>query len=710
MSHSNSASIALDGIIAVRATSAASFDASVGVNAHIDSGAVVWENTTLLLQEMAYLGASNIRDGTPYASYLSVYVALAQAGIKFDLEQSNATQGPFTTVSALADTDRADTLVAAVPGSVESMEGANEYNINSYNLNGITSEADGISWGVLDDQNLRAAVQADANLVGVPVVAASVEDVTVPAFGIAPYIDVANAHVYFGVGDQLQTNETTELGWAQASAPGKPIWVTEAGISSSGYGTSFWGVTDQATQGVIDTNVLLDGWYNGVGKTFFYDLMDDGTVSTDQDDNFGLFNQNGTPKPVATDIHNLTTILADPNGRSFSPGTLDYTISGMPSTALSMLLEKADGSYWLVIWNAIATLYNGSANVTPTTSNVNVTLGSANYDTNVYNPIQGATAVSSLSRITSVALALSADPLIVEISAIPTISLSAPGTAQEASVGSGVTITETVTTTNLFGNVYEEVLTANGTVESSYVPVALTMGVGSSSVHLAKTGDTIRVVDNPTAQTVAATSSSVTITDPVVPPPLIITGSGPDTLALLVSEDAWNGNAQFTLSVDGKQIGGTETATALHSMDQMQTFDVLGLFPAGNHIATVDFLNDAYGGTPTTDRNLYVTGASIDDAVVPGAALTEYSQGPRASISWLPAPTRRPRRPRRVMDLTRWRCWFPRTPGTVTLSLLSRSMASRSAAPKQPPRSIQWGRRRNVSTTLIHPGSEFKLC
>jgi hypothetical protein len=113
------------------------------------------------------------------------------------------------------------------------------------------------------------------------------------------------------------------------------------------------------------------------------------------------------------------------------------------------------------------------------------------------------------------------------------------------------------------------------------------------------------------------------------PAPVTI-GSGPDTLALQVSEDAYLGDAQFTVSVDGHQIGGTQTTTASHAAGQTQTFNVLGTFAAGSHTATVNFLNDAYGGSPSTDRNLYVNGATIDGSVVSGATLTEHFQGPQS--------------------------------------------------------------------------------
>jgi len=105
-------------------------------------------------------------------------------------------------------------------------------------------------------------------------------------------------------------------------------------------------------------------------------------------------------------------------------------------------------------------------------------------------------------------------------------------------------------------------------------------------------------------------------------------GTGNDTISLYVSEDAYQGDAQFTISVDGAQIGGVQTTQAQHASGQNDVFNVLGDFGIGPHTVTVDFLNDAYGGTPGTDRNLYV------DRIVRGVSSTTinaalYSAGPR---------------------------------------------------------------------------------
>ncbi len=128
-------------------------------------------------------------------------------------------------------------------------------------------------------------------------------------------------------------------------------------------------------------------------------------------------------------------------------------------------------------------------------------------------------------------------------------------------------------------------------------------------------------------QTVGAASPPATVTPVTTAPATLSVGSGPNTLALQVSEDAYQGNAQFTVSVDGTQIGGTQTATASHGAGQTQTVNVLGTFGAGPHTATINFLNDAWGGTAATDRNLYVNSATLAGTAVSNAGLNLLSGG-----------------------------------------------------------------------------------
>lgn len=105
-------------------------------------------------------------------------------------------------------------------------------------------------------------------------------------------------------------------------------------------------------------------------------------------------------------------------------------------------------------------------------------------------------------------------------------------------------------------------------------------------------------------------------------------GSGSDTLVLSVSQDAYGDNAQFTVSLDGQQVGDVLTVSSLHGSGTSDTVNVFADLSAGPHTVTVNFLNDAYNGTPDTDRNLYVDSATYDGAAVSGAAQVLYSSGP----------------------------------------------------------------------------------
>ncbi len=113
------------------------------------------------------------------------------------------------------------------------------------------------------------------------------------------------------------------------------------------------------------------------------------------------------------------------------------------------------------------------------------------------------------------------------------------------------------------------------------------------------------------------------------PPPsnAATVGSGADRLALKISEDAYQGDAQYTVSVDGQQVGGTLTARSSHAAGQDDLLTVLGNWGSGGHSVSVNFLNDAYGGSQSTDRNLYVDGATIDGAAVPNSTVPLYSDG-----------------------------------------------------------------------------------
>ena len=101
----------------------------------------------------------------------------------------------------------------------------------------------------------------------------------------------------------------------------------------------------------------------------------------------------------------------------------------------------------------------------------------------------------------------------------------------------------------------------------------------------------------------------------------------PSTIAVNVSEDAWQGDAQFTVSIDGTQVGGTQTASALHSGGDSNIVPLAAILSAGAHTVQIHFINDAYGGSPTTDRNLYVNSIALNGVTESGTTATMFSGG-----------------------------------------------------------------------------------
>ena len=99
--------------------------------------------------------------------------------------------------------------------------------------------------------------------------------------------------------------------------------------------------------------------------------------------------------------------------------------------------------------------------------------------------------------------------------------------------------------------------------------------------------------------------------DPVV-------GSGntvsPHTLQLILTQDAYQGNAQFSMSLDGMSSGAvTVSEVALTKDARAEMFSWSGSITDRAHEIGVTFLNDAWGGSDATDRNVHVMGVIYDN-------------------------------------------------------------------------------------------------
>jgi len=101
-------------------------------------------------------------------------------------------------------------------------------------------------------------------------------------------------------------------------------------------------------------------------------------------------------------------------------------------------------------------------------------------------------------------------------------------------------------------------------------------------------------------------------------------------LLLRVSEDQYSGDASFVVAVDSVQISRTQSATANHPAKHWQDITFTGDFGSNPGQISVQFLNDAWGGTAALDRNLYVASLTLNGVVYQGSSADNRAGGPTA--------------------------------------------------------------------------------
>ena len=367
--------------------SAFQFTNGVGVNTHIAYTDGLYSNLPLLISDMQYLGVTQIRDGVSNGANgsapLSSYITVAQAGMNFTL--CIYADGDTNNQDILNELAEMDQIEQAVPGSITAIGGANEINNEPVTFNGLT----GIAAAEAQQSDLVADVAADPNLAGVPVVYFTGYDAgNVPVgpdpitSGLANYDDQHPYPGYLNGSNAPAPYVSRNCGNTSglpipypnltaadcATAPG---YFTETGYTTNPSEPNNQGVT-AAQKAYYSADLLFDAMNPTEGNVThvdLYDLMDAYAPGSYQgDDLFGLFsyaNGSQAPTPAAVYIANIMADLADTgaNAASFVPTAESFTVTGLPATGNSLLIEKSNRTYWLAIWSEPAVL-SATATVT----------------------------------------------------------------------------------------------------------------------------------------------------------------------------------------------------------------------------------------------------------------------------------------------------------------------------------------------------------
>jgi hypothetical protein len=385
------------------ATSAAAFIATLGINTHIDFDADGYQNLANVESDIAYLGVKIIRDSAEVATDAQTWLQVAQAtGAKFDDYIAEGSPADMAANLALV-------TQLAQEGILTSIEGGDEeddaYPVSLGNSAQITAQ-------------FQQQVYALGQQLGLPVInmsfgagwtAANNWEGDYPTVGnLAGYANYANAHTYPLAGQLPGSSIATLNTLAQMAASNRPVITTEIGWSTATF--------SETTIAKYVLDATMDGITDGDAGMYFYGLFDDGSG------NWGLFNADGTPRPAATALHDLTSLLADTgaNAATFTPGSLNDSLSGTETGDNSMLIEKSDGSFWLSLWNETE-----AAN-TPHTVTVN--LGVQATTVVEYDPLTGTSSIASWSNVSSVQVSVPDHPVLLEIVPAAGASTTTPAT------------------------------------------------------------------------------------------------------------------------------------------------------------------------------------------------------------------------------------------------------------------------------------------
>lgn len=355
-----------------KAVAASTFLNSIGINLHVDQG----YDPESYIKPLLYTGIREVRDGP---RHISADIMLHdRVGVHFAIFGWD--------IKSLLNSTRK----LARAGALLAIEGPNEPNNFKITFDG--KQGGGVSGSWLPvaafQRTLYEAVRADPVLSRYPVfdtseVGAETSNVCLQFLKIPPdtrcpypagtrFADYANVHNYVsGNGGIYGPNQawhaaspTLNTWWDGLYANYGDTWrrhyigyptkilaslprvTTETGWDSK---ADAGGLTVQAA---MLTDAYLAQFARGWSYTFIYEMRDgEGGVGYQ-----GLYD-GANPKPAATYLHNLTSILADRSVIN-KLGSVSFSIKDTSKTVHSLLLQKSDGQFDLVVWDERVQGYN----------------------------------------------------------------------------------------------------------------------------------------------------------------------------------------------------------------------------------------------------------------------------------------------------------------------------------------------------------------
>ena len=320
---------------------------SIGVNTHMNYFDTSYGDYPIVKQRLAALGVRHIRDKAHLSgnaryneTVYGMYRELAGLGIR-----SNLIVDPRSPGLGYVNSQKIESMARMAGNALESFEGPNEYD-----LSGVSTWAENLHEY---QEDLYTSVKDSETTSDIPVLApALAHHSNAEELGyLGAYLDYGNMHPYPDGELPASQRLSKNLSDTRKVSGDNPIVVTETGYHNALSWTGPHAGVSARAAGKYVPRTYLEYFNRGIERTFYYELMNPRPDPTndDREKNFGLLRNDGSHKPAYTSLKNLIHLLEDP-GPAFKTKSLDYSLTGETSRVHRTLLQKRDGSFYLVLW------------------------------------------------------------------------------------------------------------------------------------------------------------------------------------------------------------------------------------------------------------------------------------------------------------------------------------------------------------------------
>ena len=395
----------------------------IGINTHLKWNTSVYykEFETIIYPKLKALGIKNIRDGVPYREFINAADTALIKNRFIKLYDNLGIKVCYTldskkVVDSLALRDSAEYLSVfktspKLVKTIQYLEGFNEPDLGIYKW--YPKNWDTLTYKIQKSLYTRAHTMPE--LKGIPVLNTSIVTYwSVPSkpnmvAAITPHIsnfcDLITLHTYDSGGANWKMfpgtyYDLTEK-FLRPIRQDKPWVITEIGYQNAvdfnkptqpGYNPSTYHYLSEISAGKYYSVMFMEMFKRGAKKVYAYEFIDQNT--SDQKDcekNFGILHTDGTEKPAFTAIKNTIKLLKD-SDTQFTPTAFSYTLSGDTANIRASVFQKADGRYYLALWQGVKAGvnydYTAFKDLPADSQKVNIVFTAKKSKVSIYQPLK----------------------------------------------------------------------------------------------------------------------------------------------------------------------------------------------------------------------------------------------------------------------------------------------------------------------------------